>query len=332
MQRHERLVSLMASLMHAPDLVPFEEIRRWFPDDYATANPDAGARKFERDKADLLELGVPLEYVPPDEDGAGGYRVDRRRYALRPVDLSPEEAAVALLAGSSLLAQEAFPYQDELRVALSKLLLQGSPPDSGRGAIALHPAMGGGSDQRRRIEALSVALANRKRLSFTYRARYSGETSRRKVDPYGMYCHLGRWAFVGYSHERQATRAFLVERMSALRVNSTRPRSPDFEVPVDFDVRAHAMVPPWRYEAHDPVTVEIAMDPEYAWLAERWFGATGRLDGAAVLVGLEATNTDAVVEWVLSMGPHARVASPVALAKRVRGELRAILARYGAEP
>lgn len=323
----------MASLMHAPDLVPFEEIRRWFPQDYATANPDAGARKFERDKADLLELGVPIEYVPPDEDGAGGYRVDRRHYELRPLDLLPEEVAVALLAGSSLLAlDDGFPYRDELGVALSKMLLQGAPADSDRGAIALHPATGGGPDQRRRLQVLSAALADKKRVTFTYQARYSGETTRRKVDPYGVYSHRGRWAFVGYSHERQAVRAFLIERMSALRKNSARPRSPDFEVPANFDVRVHAKVPPWRYDAHDPVTVEIALDPETAWLAERNFEAAGRPERDVVVVTFEATNTDAVIEWVLSMGPRARVVSPTALAGRVRAELQAILSRYGARP
>ena len=328
MERTERLLSLLASLLDAKEPVPFEHIKAWFPGDYDTANPESGARKFERDKAELLDLGVPLEYLS-GEDGEVGYRIDRRRLHLRPIELNSEEAAVTVLAGSALLAeQDAFPYRDELRVALGKLMLGSAPGDAP--SVVLHPVVRGGVEQGRVLEVLADALARRKRLTFTYRTRYSGQTGRRKVDPYGLYCRLGKWTLVGHAHERGAVRAFLVERISALRANPARPRTPDFVLPADFHVRDHATVPAWRYEAHDPVRVQIAMQRDYAWLGERHFGVTGVPRRRDVLLSVDASNADAIVEWVLSMAPHAVIISPGALRARLRAELRAILRRHGA--
>lgn len=333
MNRTERLLDLIASLLDAREPVPFEEIRRWFPDDYDTPNRDAGARTFERDKATLLDLGIPIEYADAREDGEPGYAIDKRRFYLSPIDLTSEEAAVTFLAGSALLAQEEFPYREDLRLALEKLALASGADDAAAGMPALvhHPVIGGGPEVRERLDRLAQAVANRKRVTFTYHARYSGETTRRKVDPYGLFCRRGQWTLVGYSHEREAARAFLVSRMGNLRVNPSRLRTPDFDVPRGFDIRSHASVPDWRYDSHNPVVVEIDVQTEFAWLGEQEFGAGEPRDGW-VRFRVEATNADALVEWALGMGTKARIAGPEAIRAQVRATLKATLARYGGSP
>ena len=95
MDRTERLLDLVALLLDAPEPVPFSDLREAFPDDYGGGRESA-ERKLERDKAELLQAGVPLEYVPPSlEDGrdAGGYRIDRAAFFLPDPRLAPEEAA-----------------------------------------------------------------------------------------------------------------------------------------------------------------------------------------------------------------------------------------------
>ena len=80
--RGKRLLDLVVLLLGARQPVPFREIRDQFRV-YQTAKEDAGLRAFERDKADLIELGVPLRYVTPEEDDGieeAGYIVDLRRY------------------------------------------------------------------------------------------------------------------------------------------------------------------------------------------------------------------------------------------------------------
>src|SRR2546426_8465828 len=79
MDRTERLLDLVALLLDAPEPVSFSDLREAFPDDYGGGR-EAAERKLERDKAELLQLGVPLEFVPPSlEDGRelGGYPLHR---------------------------------------------------------------------------------------------------------------------------------------------------------------------------------------------------------------------------------------------------------------
>src|SRR6185503_8665990 len=65
--RSKRLLDLVMILLRARTPVTYREIRESFPA-YQTLNIEAGLRAFERDKADLLDLGVPIRYVTPDED------------------------------------------------------------------------------------------------------------------------------------------------------------------------------------------------------------------------------------------------------------------------
>src|SRR5262249_13784170 len=105
MDRTERLLDLVALLLDAPEPVPFADLREAFPDDYGGSR-DAAERKLERDKAELLQLGVPLEFVPPGQDDdreLGGYRIDRAAYFLPDPKLTPEEAAALYAAGSAAL-------------------------------------------------------------------------------------------------------------------------------------------------------------------------------------------------------------------------------------
>src|SRR5205085_101889 len=77
-------LDLVALLLDAAEPVSFAELREAFPGDYGGPR-DAAERKLERDKAELLQLGVPLEFVPPsldDEREVGGYRIDRAAFFL----------------------------------------------------------------------------------------------------------------------------------------------------------------------------------------------------------------------------------------------------------
>ena len=94
----KRILELLLLLLNADGPLPRSEIFAAIPG-YRTGKPAAGERKFERDKKDLRELGVPLEEVDPDEHS---YAVRRRAYALPPVDLDAEERAALLLAAEAV--------------------------------------------------------------------------------------------------------------------------------------------------------------------------------------------------------------------------------------
>ena len=95
--RTKRLLDLVVLLLDARRPIAFSELREQFAE-YRSAKPEAGARAFERDKATLLEMGVPLRYVTledvEDAPSEGGYIIDRQKYRLPEVVLAPDEVAV----------------------------------------------------------------------------------------------------------------------------------------------------------------------------------------------------------------------------------------------
>src|SRR3954469_13848024 len=109
MERTERLLDLVALLLDSKEPVPWAELRDSFPEDYGQGSDDATERKFERDKAELLELGIPISYVQGDEDRKDGYVIARDAYYLPDPGFSKEEVAVLYAAGSAALASGGFP-------------------------------------------------------------------------------------------------------------------------------------------------------------------------------------------------------------------------------
>ena len=101
MERTERLLDLVALLLDAREPASWAELREAFPADYGQGSNEACERKFERDKAELLELGIPISYVQGDDDLKDGYVVNREAYYLPEAGLNAEELAVLYAAGSA---------------------------------------------------------------------------------------------------------------------------------------------------------------------------------------------------------------------------------------
>src|SRR5574342_1235182 len=168
MQKAERLLDLAAFLLRAAEPVSWREIQEQFPEDYGGASGEAAIRKFERDKAELLELGIPVRYLSGDEDRAAGYLVDREEFYLPDLGLPPEDLALLYLAGSAALARGQFPYARDLAHALNKLSFAARAPGASEAAgLAARqlsaPEDGDGVDVGARVEELSRAIAHVKR-------------------------------------------------------------------------------------------------------------------------------------------------------------------------
>jgi len=99
--RTERLVNLVICLLSTRRFLTASQIAATVPGyEHDAEDPkdhEAFQRKFERDKAELRELGVPLETGTSSIlDAEPGYRIARRDYALPDINLAPDEAAAAL--------------------------------------------------------------------------------------------------------------------------------------------------------------------------------------------------------------------------------------------
>src|SRR5579885_3664978 len=102
-RRAERLVNLVICLLSTRQFLTAERIRDAVPGyeagDGSRATDEAFKRMFERDKAELRELGIPLETGRNSHfDSEDGYRIKRGEYELPPIEFDAAEAAAIGLA------------------------------------------------------------------------------------------------------------------------------------------------------------------------------------------------------------------------------------------
>ncbi len=333
MQKAERLLDLAAFLLRSAEPVAWREIQEQFPGEYGGSD-GAAIRKFERDKAELLELGIPVRWEAGDDDLPAGYLIERDEFYLPDLELAPEDLALLYLAGSAALAHGTFPYAKDLAHALNKLSFAARAAGTSESAgLAAHQLSQG--DQRERanaapvpgmagiLEELSGAVAAKKRVHLSYEGADRGQRTERDVDPYGLYQATGAWFLVGHCHLRRDLRTFHLGRIARLEVNRTAPRSPDFAVPKDFALRELATREPWEYAVHPPVRCTARLEPPASYEARASFGPRAALrdEEGAVVVEVEATNAEALVRHVLSMGDRAVILAPADLRARARDVL-----------
>ena len=142
MQKAERLLDLAALLLRASEPVSWREIQEQFPDDYGGPG-EAAIRKFERDKAELLELGIPVRWVGGDEDLSAGYLVDKEDFYLPDLKLPAGGPGAPLRGRLGRAGAAGLPVRPRPRPRHEQALLRGPRPGrlgGGRGGGA--PAVG----------------------------------------------------------------------------------------------------------------------------------------------------------------------------------------------
>ena len=356
--RSKRLLDLVMILLGARTPVTYREIREQFTA-YQTLNAEAGLRAFERDKADLLELGVPIRYITPDEDDSledGGYVIDLKRFKMPEVRLTPDEISALVLAASVAHAMPGGTYPKIVDLALKKLAfdlpeLPDTPTVFPRPAAPRGPApvlvhfpdrpnpaalaRGRGADRADMSEiyaTLESATRLRKRVTMTYQGAGTGMVTKRDLDPYALVYREGAWLAVGWCHLRKEIRSFRVDRMFDA-VQAPKPKSPDFERPADFDVKAYAQRSPWTFTVDPPEEVQLALTPEAAEVANEDFGPSvvKRIDGDRTLITFDCSNLEFAATRVLAAKGAIRVMRGDRLRAKIAEELASIDTHYPVE-
>jgi proteasome accessory factor B len=340
-RKTERLLDLLVTLLGADRPIPFSELRAQFAD-YKTKNPDAGIRTFERDKQQLLLLGVPLRCIkkgelwPPggdEEVDDDGYLIDREQYLLPALELSRDEIAALVVVAEVARAQAAFPYREEIDSALRKITwdaggAEAAPPADLR--LDLRMAQSPSRSQQRILRQLEEAVHGRKRITVRYQKLGARDAAARAIDPYGLVYRTGSWLLVGFCHVRKETRTFRVDRLSSIKL-APRPGEPDFERPAGLDVRAQALRSPWTFRVEAPARVVLETAPEWAHLLREDFGAAAErteLPTGAARIAFDCANPAYVVARVLAAAGRLRVIEPAGLRARVRDAALRAAARY----
>jgi proteasome accessory factor B len=300
--RTERLVNLVICLLATRRFLTAAQIAATVPGyEHNPDNPrehEAFQRKFERDKAELRSLGVPLETGTDSVfDTEPGYRIARREYALPEIPLSPDEAAAVGVAArlwrhAGLAAAASS--------GLTKLRAAGVEVDP-HATLGVEPVVSVDAA----FAPLVAAAQQRRRVRFDYRVPEQDETRTRRLQPWGVVCWRGRWYVVGHDLDRDATRCFRLSRVVG-EVTATGPAGA-FAPPADVDLISH--VARWSGPAERQGRARVLVRPGRADGVRRWAERVEPATDGDVLT-LPYHCADGLASWLVSYGADVRVLEP----------------------
>lgn len=181
--RFERLINLVIALRETRRALTVDEINQRVAG-YEGVRDESWRRRFERDKAELRELGVPLRTEShPGTDEVIGYRIDPDDYDLPELLLSP--AQLTALA----LAVQLTGLGDDATVGLSKVAVDADP--SGRASAVGRLPLGMSLDAPN-LGVLTEAATARRRVRFSYRRAADTAPQQRRVEPHALLRYRGR--------------------------------------------------------------------------------------------------------------------------------------------
>ena len=309
-ERLERLINLTATLLATRRPLTLEELADRLEPGYP-GELAARRRQFERDKETLRELGVPITVEAVDAlGGEQGYRIHPDDYYLPDPGLDPAERAALHLAVNAVEVGGFDPLD-----ALRKL---GGAEGEGAGqAVAsfeLTPHLGDCFD----------AVTRRSELGFSYRG------DDRRLEPYGILHRFGHWYVVGRDVDRDAPRAFRVDRLDG--PPEVGPPG-TFAVPAGIEPTDFLSSDPLTYGDDQPIRARVLVDSARASLVTGSLGdeaVVEHRDDGAVVVALDVVNRDAFRAFVLDLLDHAEVLDPPELRAEIVDWLDALAADGGA--
>ena len=306
-ERVERLTNLLALLLETPEplsLVQIAgELRGQYPD-----GQTARRASFERDKAALREIGVPIEQEivgGGEYAGQTRYWIDRERYELRDLRLEPDEARALQVAMAATR-----PGSTSGQEALWKL---------GAGVLDRSAPIAAVLPDLPELPVLRESVAARVSVRFDYRG------VSRTVDPWGLLLRDGFWYLIGLDHGHAEQRTFRIDRIDgAVEVVA----GSSFERPPGFDPRTAMPDAPKMIGATEQVPVaRVRIDAIRAVDAVRDLAeerVLSRGDDGAVEVEVPCANLPAFRSWLLGFLEHAEVTGPADVRAHVVEWLEAV--------
>ena len=189
---------------------------------------------------------------------------------------------------------------------------------------------------QRIIEEMAKAADERRCVELLVQVSGKSRASWRRLDPYGVWYHLGQTLIMGYMHETRT--------IDLLRVDSIREiRATDdvFQLPLAIDFRSILM---GKQEGHGvgpggvkEVVLRCSSDAaalireagEKGWLPPVSQGASAESsENGEDMVRFFVEDLDSLRSWLLSLGGGVEVVSPPELRQAVAKEVREAWGRY----
>lgn len=193
------------------------------------AQPASLERQFERDKEQLRQLGIPVETIDsPGEPGnnqLARYRISKSALQV-PTGLTFSDRELMMLRMAVLAWREGSLTDDARRAAMKLESLGG-----GRDPLSLGVSAGFGTSEPS-APALLAAIEAGQVAEFAYQLPQRDIPLGRRVYPLQLHRFEGRWHLIAYDLDRDATRVFLLARISG-KVTSRDPRAGEVVRPPD---------------------------------------------------------------------------------------------------
>ena len=295
------MLNLLALLVDRNRPLTLRQVRQELGKQYP--NSDEAARAaFERDKAALREMGIPIETKTLGGDSAGEvtYWVNRSNYELSDLKLSDDERIALQLAVATVRLGAQHGEEALWKLGGEKVL---RPT-----AVSVNI---GFVDQN--MSAITDAVMQRRTLNFDYKSE------KRQVDPYGMLSRSGFWYLIGFDHLRKDQRVFRVDRIEG-KVSAGQMRA--FKTPAGFDVAAAVPTEKQMMAAGDGevTTATVLVDASLAAGVRNEFGDAAIIrerPDRSIEFAIPCANMSAFRLWLFAMVENAEVLEPASVRNQV---------------
>jgi proteasome accessory factor B len=203
---------------------------------------------FERDKAALRDLAIPVETKPVDlfHDDVLGYRIDRTDWLMPDIALTTQERAYLSLAAS---AWQSAQLSTAAKQAVSSVDAREQNSD-----ISVPVSLAKG---RRHIAEILAAIANGKTVAFEYVGLNQSEVVKRTIDPWRALLHSGHWYLIGFDQEKGEVRTFRTDRIVGDLVETKHEILEP--MPSDFDLSA--ITESWEHSEKEAILASVLVRP-----------------------------------------------------------------------
>jgi proteasome accessory factor B len=310
-RKTERLLNLVILLLNTRRPVTAAQVH-----DIVPGYPDGSEafnRMFERDKAELRDLGIPVSVEGLSNwDDEVGYRIRPGEYALPDIELEPDEAAALALAARVW-------QQASLAEAASGAMLKLQAAGVETGDVSLSGVESHVTATEPAFEPLWQAVVDRRGVTFAYRVAGAAASTERHVEPWGVVSWHGRWYLAGQDRDRGEPRVFRLDRMHGVVAVSDVPG--EFVVPDGIDVR-QMVVGSATQEPHRTARIRVRAGAGLGLRRRATATVSDADDYDIVDVGF--VNADVLADEVAGYGADAVMLEPADARDAVIGRLRAV--------
>jgi proteasome accessory factor B len=340
----ERLLNLISFMLRSRRPVPFAKIAGHVVGYDDEARLDSIEKRFDRDKAELRNMGIPVEYVDGGSPEASGYIIPRDRFFLREINLDRLDTLILSLAGRSGPVTVGSPLIKEAFASALRKLAVDAPLTEADDLPAVRASLlqvsSGHGKVTEILQTICSAVYARRTIAFAYQGRRDADPTKRRVDPYGLGLDRGEWYLAGRCHERDDVRLFRLSRVQGnVNLTGASDAANEFEIPQGFSIEQHLFREDWDYGSAEPTRVELELPRplalqirhqsrlRFSFLA----GGPDEAETATSRIEVRAASPERMADWILSLGPAVKVLEPETLARVVDERLEAHAALYAEE-